>query len=89
MAADLASDLSGSGGEVTAKLNTDQWVVVRYINSKSVLPLSTLVLFYFMGFLGEGCRGSHCHCSAQPEKFKPDGGDSDNQLQFLPFLISR
>ena len=29
MAADLAADLSANGGEVTAKLNTDQWVVVR------------------------------------------------------------
>ena len=28
LAADLASDLSAGGGEVTAKLNTDQWVVV-------------------------------------------------------------
>ena len=34
LAADLAADLSASGGEVTAKLNTDQWVVVRLINSK-------------------------------------------------------
>ena len=34
MAADLAADLSASGGEVTAKLNTDQWVVVRFISSK-------------------------------------------------------
>ena len=29
LAADLAADLSSEGGEVTAKLNTDQWVVVR------------------------------------------------------------
>ena len=34
LAADLAADLSPNGGEVTAKLNTDQWVVVRFISSK-------------------------------------------------------
>jgi len=39
LAADLAADLSGSGGEVTAKLNTDQWVVVRVAGVRTVIVL--------------------------------------------------
>ena len=55
LAADLAADLSSEGGEVTAKLNTDQWVVVRqaapqfsyhstYINQVRVSGVRTVIV---------------------------------------------
>jgi len=39
LAADLASDLGSGGGEVTAKLATDQWVVVRVAGVRTVIVL--------------------------------------------------
>ena len=68
LAADLASDLSAGGGEVTAKLNTDQWVVVSvYVNLGM-----TYIVYSFKGASG---RCSHCYCLAQPEEPQPHGGE--------------
>jgi len=39
LAADLAGDLGGEGGEVIAKLSTDQWVVVRVAGVRTVIVL--------------------------------------------------
>jgi len=39
LAAELAGDLGSEGGEVTAKLNTDQWVVVRVAGVRTVVVL--------------------------------------------------
>ena len=68
LAADLAADLSSEGGEVTAKLNTDQWVVVR-----QAAPQLSHHSTYIKS--GSCFGGAHCHCSAQPEKPKSHGGD--------------
>ena len=34
-------------------------------------------------FPGSCCRGSNCHCSAQPEKLKPDEGDSNTHVTLM------
>ena len=68
LAADLAADLSSEGGEVTAKLNTDQWVVVR-----QVPPQFSHHSTYIKS--GSCFGGANCHCSAQPEEPKSHGGD--------------
>jgi len=39
LAGDLASDLGSNGGEVTAKLSTDQWVVVRVSGVRTIIVL--------------------------------------------------
>ena len=35
--ADLAADLGSEGGEVTTKMNNDQWVVVRWVVVRCVV----------------------------------------------------
>lgn len=39
LATDLSADLQETGGEVTTKLNTDQWLVVRVVGVRTVVVL--------------------------------------------------